>query len=56
VDLWLTGTPSEAKALLQEYPSELMVAWPVSERVNSPRNNAPDLIQPIEPDPQQSIT
>jgi putative SOS response-associated peptidase YedK len=42
--------------VLKEYPSGMMVAWPVSDRVNTPRNNSPDLIQPVEADPQQSIT
>lgn len=56
IDLWLNGTPEEAKALLKEYPSGQMVAWPVSTRVNTPRNNDADLIQPIELDPRESVT
>jgi hypothetical protein len=32
------------------------VAWPVTSRVNTPRNNDPELVQPIELDPPQSIT
>ena len=36
-DGWLNGTPQEAKATLRPYPSEDMVAWKVSRRVNNPR-------------------
>lgn len=56
LDAWLTGTVEQAKGCLKEYPSGLMVAWPVSDRVNTPRNNTPDLVQPVEVDPRQSIT
>jgi putative SOS response-associated peptidase YedK len=45
---WLTGNLEEAKTVLQPYPAGLMVAHPVSKRVNTPRNNAPDLIEPID--------
>lgn len=44
---WLSGTPEEAKAVLKEYPSELMLAWAVSDRVNSPKNNDANLIRPV---------
>ena len=36
---WLRGTPVEAKAALQPYKPEWMLAYPVSPRINSP---APD--------------
>jgi putative SOS response-associated peptidase YedK len=36
---WLSGTVDEAYACLRQYPDELRSAWPVSRRVNSPRNN-----------------
>lgn len=53
VEIWLSGSPAQARAALQPYPSDHMVAWPVSTKVNSPRNNAADLIQPIDvPRPQ----
>lgn len=45
-DAWLTGTPEEARAVLKPYPSDLMVAYDFSTRVNSVKNNSPDLIQP----------
>ena len=44
---WLKGTIAEARAVLQPYPADLMVAHPVSTRVNSVRNNGPELIEPI---------
>lgn len=36
-----------AKAALMQYPDDLMVAYPVSKRVNSPKNNDERLITPI---------
>ena len=45
--LWLRGTAAQARALLRPYPSDLMVAHRVSTRVNSVRNNSPELITPI---------
>jgi putative SOS response-associated peptidase YedK len=47
IETWLTGTPEQARALLKQHPSEEMLAWPVSTRVNVPRNNSPDLVEPI---------
>lgn len=46
-DTWLKGTPAEARAVLGPYPADLMLARPVSTRVNSVRNNGPELIEPI---------
>ena len=46
-EAWLRGTAQEARAALKPYPSELMVAHQVSTRVNSVRNNSPDLVEPI---------
>jgi putative SOS response-associated peptidase YedK len=46
-DAWLSGTREEAHALLKPYPSDLMVAYKVSTRVNSVTNNSPDLIEPV---------
>jgi putative SOS response-associated peptidase YedK len=47
-ETWLSGTDEEAFALLKPYPAELMVAWPVSGRVNSVRNRGPELIVPVD--------
>lgn len=38
---------AELVALLQPYPADKMLAYPVSPLVNSPRNNSPECIQPI---------
>jgi putative SOS response-associated peptidase YedK len=35
------------KTLLAPYPSEEMVAWPVSPRVGNVKNNDPSLVEPI---------
>ena len=47
VEVWLTGTSEAARAVLQPFPSELMVAWPVTIQVNAPKNNGPELIQAV---------
>jgi putative SOS response-associated peptidase YedK len=48
-EIWLRGTPEEARAVLKPYSSTLMLAYEVSPRVNSTKNDSPDLIEPIEP-------
>jgi hypothetical protein len=30
--------------LLKSYPAELMTMWPVSPKLNSPKNDSPDLL------------
>jgi putative SOS response-associated peptidase YedK len=37
----------QLKAMLAPYPSEEMVAWPVSPRVGNVKNNDPSLIEPV---------
>jgi putative SOS response-associated peptidase YedK len=44
---WLRGDAAQARAALIEYPAQSMVAWPVSTRVNAPRHEGADLIQPL---------
>lgn len=49
-DLWLDPTvhePSRVQPLLRPYPAEAMTATLVSPRVNSPREDSPDLITPV---------
>jgi putative SOS response-associated peptidase YedK len=46
VETWLRGTLAQARAALKEYPSDLMLAWPVSSHVSSPKNDDADLIRP----------
>jgi putative SOS response-associated peptidase YedK len=54
---WLTGSPVEAKAVLKQYPQDCMVTYQVSTRVNTPKNDDPGLIEPVDTkisdDPQQ---
>jgi putative SOS response-associated peptidase YedK len=45
-EAWLGGTLEQARAALAPYPADLMLAYPVSTRVNTPRNNDPALIVP----------
>jgi putative SOS response-associated peptidase YedK len=46
-EAWLHGTVEEAKAVLQPYEPDHMFAFEVSTRVNSPKNNGPELIEPV---------
>ncbi len=45
--VWLEGSRDEAHAMLAPFPADLMDAYRVSRRVNSPRNNAPELLEPV---------
>lgn len=54
-ETWLSGTPDEAFDVLKPYPADLMVAWPVSNKVNTVRNDAPDLIQPVDVNPPEQL-
>ncbi|WP_049987895.1 SOS response-associated peptidase, partial [Halobellus rufus] len=45
---WLHGDADEAGALLDTHTGDDWEAYPVSTRVNSPANDAADLIEPIE--------
>jgi putative SOS response-associated peptidase YedK len=46
-DTWLTAGPEEAFKVIKQYPDTHMVATPVSTRVNTPKNNDAELIEPI---------
>lgn len=46
VAAWLSGSSGQARVALRPYPSQAMTAWAVSSRVNSPRNDSYELIQP----------
>jgi putative SOS response-associated peptidase YedK len=46
-EAWLAGTASAAQEVLRRYPADCMVAWPVSTRVNSPRQDDASLIEPL---------
>jgi putative SOS response-associated peptidase YedK len=45
--VWLSGSAEEGRALLKPYADDLLLAWPISRRVNSPRNNDEKLIEPV---------
>jgi putative SOS response-associated peptidase YedK len=45
---WLHGTPEQSRVLLKPYADDLLVAWPISKRVNSPKSNDAKLIEPVE--------
>ena len=46
-DAWLAGAPQAALTMLHAYSPERMAAYPVSLKVNSPRNDGPELIEPL---------
>ncbi|MGC8517554.1 MAG: SOS response-associated peptidase [Steroidobacteraceae bacterium] len=46
-EAWLSGAPQTALTMLQPYSSERMAAYPVSLKVNSPRNDGSELIEPL---------
>jgi len=49
-DAWMNGretNTSHLKSLLVPYPSERMKAYPIINRINSPRNDHSDLILPL---------
>jgi putative SOS response-associated peptidase YedK len=45
-DRWL-GQETDPRDLMKPFPAELMTMWPVSTRVNSPRNDDATLLDPI---------
>jgi putative SOS response-associated peptidase YedK len=45
-DWWMTGRTEEVGQLLAPCPAEWLEAYPISRRVNSPRNEGPELLSP----------
>ncbi len=45
---WLGETEADAAPLLRPAADGTLTLWPVSSRVNSPKNNDPDLLAPLE--------
>ena len=45
-DAWLSG--EAGKEILVQFPADRIKAWPVSARVNSPKNKDAEIIAPIE--------
>ena len=50
---WLSGEAGKEVLVLVPYPADRMKAWPVSSRVNSPKNNDAEIVLPVE---LQSLT
>ncbi|MFX0201112.1 MAG: SOS response-associated peptidase, partial [Candidatus Hodarchaeota archaeon] len=44
---WLTMPPEDVVTLLNPYPADMMRAYTVSPRVNSPTNDDPAVIKPM---------
>jgi putative SOS response-associated peptidase YedK len=45
---WLLGTAEQAVALLEAANEPDLVYYPVTKAVSSPKNNGPELVEPIE--------
>jgi putative SOS response-associated peptidase YedK len=43
-DAWLPG--ETGKEILVPFPAEKMIAWPISPRVNSPKNDDEGILEP----------
>lgn len=50
LDAWLSG--EAGKQILAPYPADRMTVWPIRPRVNSPKNDDPDILEPIVADAQ----
>ena len=47
-DAWLIAEASAAQNLIRPYRAEAMKAYPISTRINSLKNNDPEIIKPAE--------
>jgi putative SOS response-associated peptidase YedK len=50
-EAWLAGTLDDARRVLEPYPDDGMLAWPVSPRVSSAKADDETLTDPVEPVP-----
>jgi putative SOS response-associated peptidase YedK len=50
----VSGT-QELPALLKPCPEEALKIWPVDNKVGNVRNIGPQLIRPVEPEPERLI-
>jgi putative SOS response-associated peptidase YedK len=48
-EAWLSG--ESGKEVLEPFPADRMKGWPISSRVNGPKNNYAEIIVPIELEP-----
>jgi putative SOS response-associated peptidase YedK len=46
-ELWLNGEPDDVTDLLDPYPADEFEYFRVSQRVNTPANDDPELIEPV---------
>ena len=53
---WLHGSTEDARRALKIYPADLMSAYPVSTRVNDPKNDDATLLWPVAQDGAQPGT
>jgi putative SOS response-associated peptidase YedK len=53
---WLSPIEPDPRDLLVPYPFEPMIAWPISPRVNAPRNDSPDILARADVDQATSST
>lgn len=44
---WLNERDPNPAGLLKPFPAELMTMWPIGRKVGSPRNNSPDILDPL---------
>ena len=51
LDVWLSG--EAGKEILVPYPADEMMVWPISRRVNSPKNDDAEILEPIAVDAQR---
>jgi putative SOS response-associated peptidase YedK len=49
------ATEQELLALLRPCPDETLKIWPVDNKIGNVRNTGPQLIQPLEPEPERLI-
>jgi putative SOS response-associated peptidase YedK len=47
-DRWLSPLEADPRDLLMSYPAGLMRIWPVSAKVNSPKNDDPSILDPLD--------
>jgi putative SOS response-associated peptidase YedK len=46
-DRWLGTLDPDPRGLLASYPAALMVAWPISTRINKVLNDSADILEPV---------
>jgi putative SOS response-associated peptidase YedK len=48
-DRWL-GSDPDPSDLMAPFPAEMMTMWPIGKGVGSPKNNTPDILDPVDAD------